>query len=504
MNFLKFFPFHKSQDHPSRSTSQPVPARPEPARPFFSRRIAASYDAAKTDNDNKRHWAMTDALSADEANSLAIRSTLRMRARYEIANNCYAKGVVSSCAKAIVGRGPRLQMLTSNLELNRQIEKAWRTWAKKTQFAKKLRVIEKAKIGDGEGFALLHTNKNLNHEVKLTITPIECDRVTAEYVVIDPNDIDGIMIDSDGEPQTYRVLDYHPGSLAWGTNFFDAHVYGSEYIIHRFREDRAGQHRGIPEITPALPLFAQLRRYTLAVIGAAETAASLSAVVYTDAPANGEASSTVEPMDSIPIERNVMLTLPDGWKMGQMDSKQPVSSYSDFKHEIINEIARCLDVPYNVAAGNSSSYNYASGRLDNQEQESSISIDRQELEDEDLDGKIFPLWLYEYALSHSEIFSLPEYLADGDLPHQWFWDGRPHVDPAKEARAQALRISSRTTNLKIEYAKQGLDWEEEIMQFAKEQKMMRELGLPDEKEKLTPGAVVDTGNESEIEEEGEE
>ena len=40
-------------------------------------------------------------------------------------------------------------------------------------------------------------------------------------------------------------------------------------VIHYFRTDRPGQRRGIPEITPALPLFAQLRRYTLAVIAAA-------------------------------------------------------------------------------------------------------------------------------------------------------------------------------------------------------------------------------------------
>ena len=29
-----------------------------------------------------------------------------------------------------------------------------------------------------------------------------------------------------------------------------------------------------------------------------------------------------------------------------------------------------------------------------------------------------------------------------DLEHQWFWDGQDHVDPAKEAAAQAMRLSS--------------------------------------------------------------
>ncbi len=55
-----------------------------------------------------------------------------------------------------------------------------------------------------------------------------------------------------------------------------------------------------------------------------------------------------------------------GWKIGQVRAEQPTTAYGDFKHEIINEIARPLQMPFNVAAGNSSGYNYVSGRLDHQ------------------------------------------------------------------------------------------------------------------------------------------
>ena len=49
-------------------------------------------------------------------------------------------------------------------------------------------------------------------------------------------------------------------------------------MIHYLRTDRSEQSRGIPEITPALPLFAQLRRYTLAVIAAAIAAIAVLAL----------------------------------------------------------------------------------------------------------------------------------------------------------------------------------------------------------------------------------
>ena len=79
-----------------------------------------------------------------------------------------------------------------------------------------------------------------------------------------------------------------------------------------------------------------------------------------DAPANGEAEQ-VEPMDLVELERNMLLTMPGGWKMSQVEPMRPATTYAEFKKEILNEIGRCLNMPYNVAAGNSSGYNYASG-----------------------------------------------------------------------------------------------------------------------------------------------
>ena len=53
-------------------------------------RLRGKYDAAQTSDDNRRHWAMADNLSADSAASPDVRRTLRNRSRYELANNSYA------------------------------------------------------------------------------------------------------------------------------------------------------------------------------------------------------------------------------------------------------------------------------------------------------------------------------------------------------------------------------------------------------------------------------
>ena len=452
--------------------------------------VRARYDAAQTTAENARHWAMADALSADGAASPDVRRKLRERSRYEVANNSYAKGIVLTLANDCIGTGARLQMLTDDAETNRRVEAAFAEWAEAVDLAGKLRTMRMAKATDGEAFAVFSGNPTLNMPVMLDVQLIEADRVASPvsacgYAVTGPDtcrgeaqrsQVDGIVLDAWGNPQTYTVLRQHPGdplrgdypTAAWKTQF---DLVPADAVVHWFRGDRPGQHRGIPEITPALPLFAQLRRYTLAVIAAAETAADFAAVLFTDAPANGEAQA-LEPMDVVELEKRMATVLPDGWRLGQVEAQQPATGYAEFKREILNEIARCLNLPYNIAACNSSGYNYASGRLDHQTYFKSIRVEQAHLAEAVLD-RIFAAWVDEAMLT-TELSALRGMPA---VPHQWFFDGTEHVDPAKEANAQATRLSSNTTTLAIEYARQGRDWETELRQRAKEEALKAELGL---------------------------
>ena len=442
-------------------------AAPVKARFSLPRWIKARFDAAQTTKDNARHWGAAEFLSADAEADSHVRKILRVRARYEVQNNSYARGIVTTLANDTVGTGPRLQMLTDDDDLNRRIEHDFAVWAKRVHLPAKLRTVRMARCQDGEAFAVMAQNPNLRSDVKLDIQLIEADRVTDDELQRDGVSVDGITFDRFGNPQSYKVLKNHPG----GTESFrlDFSTVRAENMIHVFRQDRPEQHRGIPEITSALPLFAHLRRFTLAVVSAAEAAADFAGVLYTDAPANGEADA-VEAMDTIQLERNMLLTMPGGWKMSQVDPKQPVTTYGEFKHEVLNEIARCLNIPYNIAACNSSGYNYASGRLDHQTYYKSLKVDQAFLEEAVLD-RILERWLREWSLVNREKVD------DCDCHHVWFWDGHEHVDPSKEANAQQTRLKSRTTTLAAEYAKQGKDWETELRQIAKEEKLMEELGI---------------------------
>lgn len=291
------------------------------------RLVRARYDAAANNDDNRRHWANADGLSANSANSPEVRRVLRNRARYEVANNSYARGIVLTLAHDVVGTGPRLQLLTPDPEANNRIEREFQRWAKAIRLPETLRTMRFARAEDGETFAILTSNPLLPTSVKLNLRLVEADQVTTpDLNPLQPSAVDGIVFDEAGNPIQYHVLREHPGDGRLVGTILDYDRLPADAVIHWFRTDRPGQARGVPDIMPALPLFAQLRRYTLAVIAAAETAADFAGILYTDAPANGEADSA-EPFEPIELEKRALLTMPGGWKMSQMEAEQPCSNY---------------------------------------------------------------------------------------------------------------------------------------------------------------------------------
>ena len=172
--------------------------------------VRARFDAAQTTRDNWRHWSAADHLSADMEAAPEVRRTLRMRSRYEVANNSYARGLVQMLANDTIGTGPRLQMLSADETFNDAVETAFMRWSDAVRLAPKLRTMRMARCQDGEAFAVLATNPKIRHGVKLDLQLIEADRVSGELRWFeDDTSVDGISYDRWGNPTDYRVLKYH-------------------------------------------------------------------------------------------------------------------------------------------------------------------------------------------------------------------------------------------------------------------------------------------------------
>lgn len=436
-------------------------------------RIKGAYDAASTNERDAKWWANADSLSARNANSPAIRKRLRERARYEAANNCYAGGIAKTLSDDTIGSGPMIQIHGIDREDATFAEREFMTWCKSTMLADKLRIMRRARIVDGESLLMMITNENLPSTVKIDTRLVETEQLCQPYIgKVEFNGADGIEYDKYGNPSKYHIL---KDTMQISASIMDWDAIPASQVIHDFRPERAGQVRGIPEMTAALPLFKLLRAYTLATLRAAEKVATFAMVAYTDSPGTDEGTGAdeVEAGESLPLDSDMMTAMPRGWKLGQVKPEQPASTFKEFKREIVAEIGRIFSMPFIVAAGDSSDSSYATGRMDYQCYHRAIFVDRTYIENTILE-RLFKAWLTEAILIEGY---LPQSLRSTKtkISYDWIWDGWEHVDPSKEANAQETRLKNHTTTLADEYSKTGKDWEEQLELIAKIKARQNEL-----------------------------
>lgn len=427
-------------------------------------RLRATYDGAQTTDWNKRHWSHVDELSANASMSVAVRNTVRKRARYEVASNPFLRGIVGTLANWTVGRGPLLDLKgTGDNDAVTRIEDRFHKWARWVRLARKLWTMRVAKAVDGEVFALLTANPKVPGDVQLDIKLVECDRVrTPNFWAwkAGPYTTSGIICDEHGNPVTYHVLKHHPGN-DYGGSASDVEEIPAEQMIHLFRMDRPGQTRGISEILPSLDAAAALRRFSDATLAAAEIAADHAVLLETEAPADEDAAEEYAEFSEAEISRGLMTMLPYGTKAVQIKPEHPSTVYHEYFRDKINEIARPLDMPLNIALGNSEDFNYASGRLDHQTFQKAIKVEQEDVfELGALNLRVLPNWLREDKLGHRE-----DYRAAGSLSATWYWTEQEHVDPLKEARAQDIELKNGSATLARAYARKGANWEREDRQL---------------------------------------
>lgn len=457
-----------------------------------SLRAGRFWDAEQNDLAIKNHFADADGGSADVHASPEARKKIRERARLEYSNNSYVRGIVDTHVNGIIGSGPRLSIdadqAGTTYEIARAVERGWEAWAIASQWYDRLRLAFQAEQVDGEGIAILATDERQAHPVKLAWKLVECDQLESPLgmAYAAPNadgsrHVDGIDVDAFGRHLRYYFLKSHPGSV-WASQEYAPPVDASE-VIHLFRMLRPGQTRGVSALAPMLVPAAMLRQYTNAVLKSARRAASLTFVMKTNQ--FEDDSPLVAPYDEVPIHDDSGMTLPEGYEIQQLKPEQPTGTYGEFKREIVSEMARPFGMPYNKAAADSSSYNYASGRLDHQDHGLLQRIQQDRIEIVACDTT-FAAYCNEAVLrDDSELFTpeVREFLnrwlltAEKIPPHMWHWDQVEHADPLKEASADAARLANNTITLQDIYAKRNKDWRRSLEQRANELRLQNELGI---------------------------
>lgn len=446
--------------------------------------ILGRYDAAETTDSNRNHWARVDSMSANASASPEIRKILRERSRYEIKNNSYGQGIVDTIANDTIGTGPRLQFCHKNPKVNKYVEALYGSWCEEIRFTEKLLLLRKAKIVDGEAFGMFGTNDAIDHPIKLDIALLETEQITSPYANWNENPenfIDGVRVNSFGTPISYDVLRYHPGDtycMSFSAALGEYDTVPARDMIHYYTPRRPRQIRVVPETSPALPLFAQLRRATLAVVRAFEIAAMIAGIMRTTNhmidPQRDAQGNPFKPFQSVNFYPGMLMSLPEGWSIEQFKAECPPATYKMLKDELICEIIRCFCVPFNIGAGRSDGYNYASGRMDFQTYERSIEVERYVPLESRVLRPTFKRFLGEAFIVDPFLSNHPDIL---ETKSKWLFDSGKHVDPVKEAQAAKIRLDSMITSYADEIGAMGEDADDVFERRAMEKKTMERLHL---------------------------
>ena len=426
-----------------------------------SPRIHARYDAAQTTDEFRNYWANTDAMDADSANSRGVRLRLMQRSRYEAGSNGYFDGMLKIHANYLVRTGPTLRMQTASDAFNRMVEMAWFTWSKRVQLRRKLHTMARAKMQDGEAFAILRTNPRLRNPVKLDLALIEAEQVTSPLLPFGMvGYIDGVRFDEFGNPMWYDVLKYHPGSM-----FFDvekiAERVPADNMLHWFAQERPGQHRGVAEMKSTLNTGAASRRWREATLAAAETAAEMSVLLKTQLSPD-EGADLAAPFSSVEFQRRMMTALPMGWDASQMKSEHPNATYESFHRAQVSEGGRPKCMPHNLSGGDSSDHNFASGKLDFTPYYIQVDVERRDGSDMVLEP-LFEQWFDEAALRYGW-----NQIPDLYPPHEFDWPAHPVADEKAKADANEKKLKTGQMTLTRMFSESGDDFDDVLPEMAED------------------------------------
>lgn len=451
------------------------------------------------------------AVGSPDTDILTDLQTLRDRSRWLARNSPLGGGAINTTVTNVVGGGLKLQARIDRDMLGMSDEQAdaWEAlverefglWAK---YCDAMRVLSfgwlqelalRSALESGDVFAVLPYIAKATSPYGLSVQLIEADRVTNPDNAQDSKAIaGGVERDQYGAPVAYHIQNTHPGeTYAMGakTEWTRVRAYGDasgrRQVIHLFRVIRPGQVRGVPFLAPVIRELKQISRYTDAELMAAVISGMLTVFVKSD----GGGDSPLAPMSpteetgaasgdaDIKLGNGAVVGLAPGEDITTVNPSRPNANFDPFFEAIVKQIGLSLEIPKEVLLKHfTASYSAARAAL---LEAWKFFRNRREWLAENFCQPIYEAFLQE-AIANDRI-PAPGYFSDPIIREaycraEWIGPAKGMINEKDEVEAAGLRIQYRLSTLDRETSElTGGDWETNIRQQQKEQRMLAEAGL---------------------------
>lgn len=451
------------------------------------------------------------AVGSPDTDILTDLQTLRDRSRWLARNSPLGGGAINTTVTNVVGGGLKLQARIDREVLNMTDEKAdaWealveREWCLFAKHCDAMRVLGfgrlqevafRSALESGDVFAVLPYISKRNSPYGLSVQLIEADRVTNPENKPDSKDIaGGVERDQYGAPVAYHIQNTHPGeTYAMGARvewkkvraFGDAS--GRRQVIHLFKMIRPGQVRGVPFLAPVIRELKQISRYTDAELMAAVISGMLTVFVKSDAGGDSplapmsptEETGAASGDADIKLGNGAVVGLAPGEDVTTVNPSRPNANFDPFFEAIVKQIGLSLEIPKEVLLKHfTASYSAARAAL---LEAWKFFRNRRDWLAESFCQPIYEAFLEE-AIVNDRI-PAPGYFSDPIIREaycraEWIGPAKGMINEKDEVEAAALRIEKNLSTLDRETSElTGGDWETNVRQRQKEQRMVAAAGL---------------------------
>ncbi len=455
------------------------------------RRFKRSYAAA---NSGRLFADFGQSERSADSEIKPVLKKLRARSRDLARNNEYVKCYLDLLKTNVIGdKGFSLQVKAQDSRGmldqvgNQEIETAWFAWGQmgnctvdgQRSFLDVQKQVIAAVARDGECIVIIHRSADFTHSINLQI--LEADQLDAEKSEQLPggNEVRmGVELNKWKRPVAYYFLNYHPGDYDFtSATISKKHTRVlAENVIHIYDPQRAGQTRGEPWITAAVPALKQLSAFREAAVINARIGASKMGF-FTSPGGDGYVPDDVDEqgVPTMEVEPGLFQQLPKGMEFTAFDPTYPNNEFHGFHKSVLKGIASGLGVSYVSLSNDLESTSYSSIRQGALIERDSYRSMQQFM----IDHFVMPVykrWLS--AAMEMGYLTLPVrvfdkfFMASSFRGRAWSW-----VDPVKEMNAAVTGIQNGVLSLQDVATQYGKDAEELMAEIQRDKTLAQQFGI---------------------------
>lgn len=446
-----------------------------------------SLDMAKTSRLNEG-WS--GAYGGPNMSLRASLATVRNRSRQLAANEPHVRKFVRLLEENVIGSGVGLQMRVmdpngqEDATANAVIERAWKDFSRPKEctldgflgLTETSRQLVGSMAVDGEVFVILHPGHDNRHGLALQV--VEADQLdetlNQEGLPGGRRIVLGVELDANGRRLAYHFFKRHPGETGPAAGGRERVRIPAEQVLHLFVQERPGQVRGLPWLTPVGTRLHMLAGYEEAELVAARTSASKMGF-FKEVEGDYKGDGENEDGDFYEeAEPGMFGKLPGGVDFVPFDPQHPTSAFKDFHKSVMRGVSSGLGVSYTSLSSDLEGVNFSSirqGVLEEREFYKRV----QALMIDHVLQPLFGAWLPEAILSRTvplPFAKLEKFRAATWQGRRWGW-----VDPLKdiEAAERAVRLGVKSRSMIA--AETGVDLDEIFKQLEAEKRKAAKLEI---------------------------